>query len=255
MMVDFLIGAALKEFLRLRRIAIWLLLGLVLYGLGWVYVSVSGETPGDAFNDLSSLLVFRVMMLAAAVYASAVIAQEVEQKTIVYLVTRPVPRRTLVLSRWLASAIVVGFIAAFAAICMSFATYGLQAFSNPYLYRDLKGLLVGSLAYTSLFTFISLLINKAMIVNLLIAFLWETATANITGNIYKLSIFSYLKAIAEKPTSDGGNPVALLSGNRSIEVIAPSTAWVVMALLIGACVWLSMTWFSRFAYLPREDSE
>jgi ABC-2 type transport system permease protein len=241
--------------LRLPRIIGWLLLIVVLFGIGRLYVYVSPDTTqADAYNQLSSLLVYRVLMLAAAIFSASVVAQEVEQKTIVYLVTRPIPRPTLIASRLLATAIVVTGIVVLGAAAVSFATYGPGGISNSYFLRDLKGLAVGALAYSSLFTVTSLLMNRAMIVNLIFAFGWETIATNMTGNIYRLSVFSYLRSIAEKPVS-GGGMMGALAGDRSLSYVSAETSWITMAVLIALCAWGCQWWFSRFAYLPREDAE
>jgi ABC-2 type transport system permease protein len=256
MILGFLLQATLKDFVRPQRLMTWGVLAAVLYGLARLYVYVGqGEPAADSYGQLSLLLVYRVLMLAAAIYASAVIAAEVEQKTIVYLLTRPVSRSSLIWTRMLAAAIIVAAIAVTCALLVSHATYGASFLSNPYLLRDLKALLAGAAAYTALFTLVSLWVNRAMLVNLLFAFGWETATANMTGNIYKLSVFSYLKAVAEKPTSPNAGPLGILSGNRSVEDIPASTGTIVLILLILVCVWLCAWWFERFPYLPREDVE
>lgn len=254
MIQGYLVSAMLKDLLRVQRVIGWLILMLALFALGKVYVSVNGgAAPVDAYNQLSSMIVYRVLMLSAAILSAAVLAQEVEQKTIVYLVTRPIPRANLIASRMTATFLVVAGIALVSALAMSFAVFGADALRNEHLWRDTKGLTAGAAAYTVLFTLTSLMVNRSMLINLVFAFGWETATVNMSGNIYKLSVFTYLKAIAEKPSSHGA--LGILTGDRTAETISVMTGWVTVIALVAICGYACLWWFQNFAYLPREDAE
>lgn len=256
MMQGFIVSATLKDMTRTSRVLGWGFLVLVLFGLSKVYFSVMPDpVPADAYNMLSSLLAYRAMMLAAAIFSAMIVAQEVEQKTIVYLLTRPIPRATLLLSRLVAAWIVVAAFSVLATTAVSLAIYGADAFGQPYFFRDLKAVIAGSVAYTSLFTLTSLIMNRSMLANLAFAFGWETAVTNMTGNIYKLSVFTYLKAIAEKPSTPGGSQVGLLTGDAGTDYISQTTGWITIGCITLVCVFLGRWWFSQFAYLPREDAE
>lgn len=255
----YLYRSMLTEFLRFRRVGVWLMVCFILAGMAFLFLRVNqGQSPEDIYPMLSGTLVFRFLPLVAAIFSMAVLAQEVEQKTIVYLLTRPVPRPQMLLMRTLAAATVVAILSTVAAILVSITVFGTEGLSNGYLWRDVKAILMGSLAYCSLFVFVSLLINRAMIVCLLFAFAWETSVPNMPGNMYYLSITSYLSAIAERPSGgqlENNNALGFLSGSMGTNLLTPGTAWFIMiALSIAMCV-VGMTWFSRFEYLPREDAE
>jgi ABC-2 type transport system permease protein len=258
MSLGYLYQSMLMEFLRFRRIGVWLLVCFALAGMSFVFVAVNTVNRGaELYPMLSGMLVFRFLPLVAAIYSMAVLAQEVEQKTIVYLLTRPVPRPQMLLMRTLAAATVVSILAFIAAILVSLAVFGPEGLTNGYLWRDLKAIIVGSLAYCSVFVFISLVMNRAMIVCLLYAFAWETSVPNMPGSMYYLSINSYLTAIAERPS--GGSMeqgiVGFMAGALGENALSSTVAWVTMATLIVVCVSVGMTWFARFEYLPREDAE
>jgi ABC-2 type transport system permease protein len=255
-MGTFLFSYALGDFLRLKRVVVWVLIALFLYVLARVFLWVGPESsPRDTYATLSGILVFRLLPLASAIFSTGVISQEVEQKTIVYLLTRPVKRSTLLFARSLASITVVAGIGILSAIAVSVAVFGAGALSSDLLYRDMVAIVVGSLAYGSLFVLVSLLINRAMIICLLFAFAWETSVPNMPGEMYKLSITSYLTAIAERPASSNDGLLSALSGALNPNTIAASTAWPVMLLLIAFCTVFGAWWFTKFEYVPREDAE
>lgn len=259
MSLGYLYQSMLVEFLRFRRIAVWLFVCLAIAGMAFLFVMVNRGTPrADLYPHLSGMLVFRFLPLVATIFSMAVLAQEVEQKTIVYILTRPVPRPQMLLMRTLAAMTVVALLTFTAALLVSLCVFGTEGFTIGYLWRDAKAILVGSAAYCSLFVFVSLLMNRAMVACLLFAFAWETSVPNMPGNMYYLSITSYLTAIAERPSGgslEGSQALSFLSGTMGTNMLSPTVAWVAMlALTVGMCV-IGMTWFSKFEYLPREDAE
>lgn len=256
-MAGFLIVTALKDYLRPRRAAVWILIILALFGLSKAFLLVNpGAAAQDSYIQLSGLMVYRVLALAAAIFSTAVISQEIEQKTIVYLVTRPISRPMLLLCRLAATVIVVFAIGALAAISVSFATHGSGALGNAILWRDMKALLVGAAAYSTLFVFFSLLMNRGMLINLFFVFGWETFIPNLPGDAYRLSIYSYLKAVAQRPTTgDVQSPLGFVSGQTGPDLMSSTTGYAAMLLVIAAFAFLAAWWFKNFEYLPREDAE
>jgi ABC-2 type transport system permease protein len=256
-MTGFLILTALRDFIRVRRIAIWAVLVLALFGLAKVFMFVMpGASSEEAYVQLSGMLVYRVLALAAAIFSAAVIAQEIEQKTIVYLVTRPIPRPVILLTRLLATVIVVFAVGFMAALSVSIATHGAAGLSNEILWRDFRALLAGSAAYCSLFVFFSLLMNRSMLVSLLFAFGWETFIPVLGGDAYRLSIFTYLKSIAQRPSAGNvQSPMGFISGQAGPAELAPITGYVTLGFVIVGLALLASWWFKNFEFLPREDAE
>ena len=257
-MEAFVFRNAFFEYFRARRVIVWLIVAAGLYAAAKLYLSVTGgDSAEDSYSLLSSLLLFRLLPLASAIFSSGVLSQEIEQKTIVYLLTRPIPRPQFLLLRTLASALVVFIVSAFSALALSAAVYGGIGASNPFLGRDLVALAVGSLAYGSLFVLVSLLINRSMIVCLLFAFAWETSVPSMPGSVYLLSVSSYLTAIAQRPSAGSAeqNPLGSLASALGTNTLPASTGWAAMAFLIAFCVGFGVWWFSNNEYLPREDAE
>ncbi len=256
-MEQYLVVQALKDFLRLRRLFPWLLLLAFTFGLGVLWHSLApGSRAEDQYSQVSSILVFRMLALASAIYTTAIVGQEVEQRTIVYLLTRPIPRWKLLLTRYLASVIVVAGIGVASAWILSIAVYHGNGLSNPLLAKDIEALCIGALAYGALFLFVSLAINRSMLVCLLFVFGWETSVPNMPGELYRLSVFSYIQAIAEHPQVNiGKSLMAFVSGSLGTNVVSAGTAMTTMALLVVVGLGASAWWFTHFEYVPREDAE
>lgn len=257
MNLGYLYLSTLRDFMQLKRILTWLAvsLGLVLMGFAIRNVYV-GRPPDEIYALLSGSLVFRLLPLLSAIFSTQVLSAEVEQKTIVYLVTRPIPRAQLIAMRSLAAMSSVAIIATIAAMAISASVFGAGALGNELFWRDLKAILIGSAAYGSLFVMISLLMNRAMIVCILIAFVWETAAASLPGSMYYLSISSYLTSIAERPAVlETGPGLQFLMGAFGSNLMPSSFAVPAMLVVSVALTLAAMAWFTRFEYLPREDAE
>ena len=126
----------------------------------------------------------------------------------------------------------------------------------PAFWMDLGVMALGAAAYASLFIFISLLMNRAMIVCLLFAFGWESFVPRMPGDLYYLSISTYLKGLAShpQPEQEGGLQAAL-AGN-SVETLVPQIpSLIVLIAITGIFLTLAGLWFQRFEYSPREDAE
>ncbi|HRI43257.1 MAG TPA: ABC transporter permease [Fimbriimonadaceae bacterium] len=255
-MFGFLFVDALRDNLRFRRLWPWLLLAGFCFLVAFFWREWGFRPRPDRVYSLVSLtLVFKVLALASAIYSTSVIGREVEQRTIVYLLTRPVPRWMIILSRFLASSIVVTLIGVLSVIGVSLAAYRGEAFANEMLWRDMGALAVGAFAYGALFVLISLMVNRAMLVCLLYTFGWELLVPNLKGDAAALSVFNYLEAIANHPeVSQRRNLLTFLSGQLAGESVTPMGAFMTMAIAVAILAFAACWWFSNFEYLPRDDA-
>lgn len=247
---------ALSDFIRPGRIWGWLLAVLAVYGTGlaWNGLFVRELSPLEAYGQLSQIVIYRLVALASAIFSMAVLAQEVEQKTVVYLLTRSQPRWAILLGRSLASitgVIVVGWAAVIAG-CLSVA--GPRALTAPEVLRDLAVIAMGAAAFGALFVFFSLLMNRAMIVSLLWAFGWETFAQNMPG-MRPLSIISYMSSIALHEEQRAQGMMTFFAGDMTLQQASEPIAWAVLGGAAVVLTGISMAWFTHFEYTPREDAE
>ncbi|MBV6458329.1 MAG: hypothetical protein HONBIEJF_01456 [Fimbriimonadaceae bacterium] len=252
-MFGLLLSTAVKDFTRFKRIWIWVLLAILMGALGMVWGGiVRAASPEDAYMQLAASFVFRVVALAAAVFSTAVVNQEVEQKTIVYLLTRPIKRWELVVARSLAAAIVVFGIGV---LCTVAAAAGAGALGASVIPRDIMAIAAGTLLYTALFVMFNLWMNRALTACLLYAFGWEIAIPNMPGDMYYLSVYSYMQAIAEHPMRGPSRGLmAMMQGQiGDSTMMTASVAWPVLVIATAALVIAAALWFSNFEYVPRED--
>ncbi len=255
-MITFLYTFALRDFLRVRRLLAWIFVVGVLFGIVKLVAIVSREPDGvKTYLRLADLFLFRVLALASAIISTAVVSAEIEQKTIVYLLTRPIPRWQLLLGRTFAAMTMCVIVGIMAGSALAVASMGVSGLGHNYFHRDILGIVVGSVFYTSFFVLLSLWINRSMIVNLLYAFGAETIFGNMPGDLKMLSIGYYLEVLSRRPSVTTGNQMQDAMNSLMVSTLTPQMAWLATLVGVVACLVISSLWFSTHEYLPREDIE
>jgi ABC-2 type transport system permease protein len=171
----------------------------------------------------------------------------------VYLVTRTVPRNVIVFSRGMAAVVAVTLMSWVSLIAVGLAVLGPGVFTQPMFWMDMLIMFMGAVAYSSLFIFITLIMNRSMLVILLFTFMWEAFVPFFKGDMYLLTVNTYMSVLAQHP--DKGRGLVVTAMQNDATMVNPVFAWIVLpAVGLGFLV-LSGWWFSKFQYLPREDAE
>lgn len=254
----YLLRSALRDLIRPKRLVTAGFL-VVLPGIIaslWRLAAGDQFQPTTAYNVMAGSLVFGfTLVILAVLFGSGVVSQEIEQRTIVYLLSRPVPRARILLAKFIGA--VVGIIATtwLATLVLAFATSGLGAFQNERLGQDLLVLVVGALAYGSLALLFATVFRWPLLPGLMFAFGWESWVSLLPGKFPYLSLMAYLRVLAPHPqTGPASNDLGELLQLLNPTQIAPLTARIVLALVIIGCLSLSMLVFTFKEYAPREDS-
>ena len=255
-MLGYVFTASLKDFLRPGRVIVWCLIALVIGIMGRVWVSLGSQAPMETYGHLASVIVYRFLALVAAIFSTMVVSQEVDQKTIVYMLTRTVPRGQMLLGRTLACMAAVTLISWVGSVFGGLGVMGFQMFSAPGWWFDFLILGLGAAAYSTFFVMVSLMLQKAMVFSLLFAFGWETFVPNMPGDLYYVSFYTYLNSMSKHPKNVGAMPVLdALSGQLTGNLVSPVVAGAVLAITAVALMAAGMWWFTRFEFVPREDGD
>ena len=150
----FLFRNTLRDLLRPRKlISALILIGLVVtIAALWRTQSRDSEFKADhIYNFLSSYFVFGyILIILTVVFSTSAVSQEIEQKTIPYLLIRPVPRWRILLVKYLAITLVATLTVWIADTLVALTVYGFSGLSDSRLGRDLCILPVGVFAYSAL---------------------------------------------------------------------------------------------------------
>lgn len=213
--------------------------------------------PDVVYNLLTASLVFGfILVILSVVFGTGVISQEIEQKTIVYLLTRPVPRWRIVLSKFLAAVLATTLTTCVAAVLVAILTFGMGKLGDSRLGRDLAILPIGALAYGALFLLLATLLNRPLMYGLMFAFGWESWVPNMPGNFQKLSVMTYLRVLAPHPdATEAPRGITDLLAMLNPKTISEAYAWQVLIAVTIIVLAAALLIFTRNEYVPREDAE
>jgi ABC-2 type transport system permease protein len=149
-----------------------------------------------------------VLPLAALFYATSLIADEVEGKTLTYLLTRPIRRSAILAGKFAAYLVTMLALSLPATLVTFFLLTTASGFTGigryiPDLFRDLGVVALAVLSYGALFSLMGVLLKRPMIPGLLFVFLWELL-ANLPGYLPRFTLTAYLRSlVTHRPVDEG----------------------------------------------------
>jgi ABC-type transport system involved in multi-copper enzyme maturation permease subunit len=211
--------------------------------IAWTLARFAERTsPADLVTHLGWMLVLQVLVpILALVGGSAVVAEEVEDRTVTYLFSRPIPRASVLFGRWLASAAFLTILLAASTALLCLAASGALK-QGPELNDGIaKPLFVavisGGLVYSALFAVLGVFVKHPMLVGLAYAFAIEGLFANLPGSTQSLSIQHYLRSLVAAGGNEHWRRVEGFSAfgyATSNEAIATLAMVLLVALALGA---------------------
>ena len=171
---------------------IWLVLALVSLPLlaGLLFQAADATATPDEFADdvTRAMLASAILPLVMLLLATAAFGNEVGDRTLVYLVTKPIARWRIVVPKLLASIVVGGIPVALGG---ALAVAVIERGDAGGAFATGAGLLAGALAYAAIFTWAGLATRHALLIGLVYVFIWEAALAAYLDGIRFLSVRRY----------------------------------------------------------------
>lgn len=149
------------------------------------------------FSTAMTLLYLRFIVPAVGVfYGTSLIADEVEEKTITYLFTRPIPRGAIVLGKYFAYVLCATSVVLPSAAVVFLVMVPFQDMAPLFgsFVRSLGVLALGLGAYGAVFLWAGALFRRPLVGGLLFVFGWEQLAAILPGYVGQLTIAHYLRA-------------------------------------------------------------
>ncbi|MPZ17936.1 MAG: ABC transporter permease subunit [Luteitalea sp.] len=193
---------------------------------------------------------FAVPVLAVF-YATALIADEVEDKTITYLFSRPVPRSAVLAGKYLAYlgctlAVVLPSIVVVYFLVAPRGTGSLGA-GFPHLLKDLGLVAAGLAVYGALFAWMGARLKRPLIVGLVFLFGWEPTVLAIPGYLKQLTVAYYLQALVPHAMPQDTTMSMLQSFFREGPSTMASLFWLLVIAVIA--LWLAARTVSHREYV------
>ena len=205
---------------------------------------INGALVGgpSIFGMMIWLLYVRFIVPVLGVfYGTALIADEVDDKTITYLFTRPIPRGAVLIGKYLAYLACTVLLILPTVTLVFFLIVPLgegsvgQAF--PSLLTDLGMLALGLATYGALFAFIGARLKRPLVIGLVFTFGWEPTIMLVPGYLKQLTVAYYLQSLVPHVMPDDSTLSALLQVFSNVPPIGASLA--ALAIITGLALWLA----------------
>ena len=170
-------------------------------------------------------------------YGTALMADEVEDKTITYLFTRPIPRSAVLIGKYLAYLASTILIVLPSVMLVYFLVVpiggGGIAGSFPTLLRDLALLAIGLGVYGALFAAVGAWIKRPVLVGLFFAFGWENFAMALPGYMKRFTVAFYTQSLVPHAMPQD-NLLSVLQSVFKDNVSALQAGLTLVAMLVVA---------------------
>jgi ABC-type transport system involved in multi-copper enzyme maturation permease subunit len=205
-----------------------------------------------AFVTFSRWVIFAVflgflMPLFTLAFASGAMGTEREDRTLIWLLTRPIPRGAVYLAKFagvLPWCLVVSF-AGFAALCLAGGDLGRRAFATYW-----PAVFAGTVGFAALFHLIGAVFRRPAVLGLVYIFFFEVLVANLPGSLKRLSLNYYCRSLLYNEAAAAAPAVT----PEAVDVyapVSPETAWAVLLTAAVALTLAGMWLFTR--HEPKDD--
>jgi len=194
----FIFALTLRQLVFRRSTLLLLLLATIPVLVGIVFkIGESNEDPERFTVRVLCvwLAVTTVLPLTALLFGTSVIGDELEDGTVIYLLTKPVERWRILVPKVCAAWLMTTLLVVSSIAVSSLVVLGGDA-GKVILGFGLAAA-VGALAYISVFVMLSIVTSRALIAGLVFVFIWEGAVSGIFEGVRFLSIRHYTLGIAD----------------------------------------------------------
>ena len=159
-------------------------------------------------SEVETILIFglipqALLPLAALIFASGTVQDEVEEQTLTYLLIRPIPRwmiyLTKVVGTWLVLSLLISL---FTAAALVVVYWGTGELAPDALARRAGGfsaiLTLSLLAYTAVFGFLGLLVHRSLLLGVAYILLLEGVAANIDFVSRRFTVMYYVRTLSAR---------------------------------------------------------
>jgi len=209
----------------------------VLETMGMPALRVNGQRIGGmgVFGIMIWMLFLRfIIPILGVFYGTALMADEVEDKTITYLFTRPVPRGAVLLGKYLAYLACTSLVVLPSVMLVYFALVRFNEIpaTFPQLVTDLGLLLIGLAAYGALFAFVGAFFKRPLVIGLVFVTGWEQTAMALPGYMKRFTVAYYLQALVPHSMPSEGI-VSILQGMfRDTPPAAVSLFWLAVYVVL-----------------------
>jgi ABC-2 type transport system permease protein len=176
------------------------LVSRVVQAMGVAPLRVNGVSVGGAgiFGMMIWVLFIRFTIPVLGVfYGTSLIADEVDDKTLTYLFTRPVQRGAILMGKYLAYLVCTVLVVLPSIMIVYFLIVPLAEIGSSFtlLLTDLGIMALGLAAYGALFALVGTILKRPLVIGLVFAFGWEQLAMLMPGYLRRFTLAYYLQGL------------------------------------------------------------
>lgn len=192
-------GLTFRQSLARRRwviVVVLALLPVILAAVLRIYGSDNDDATAMVRQVLSALSLTIVVPVIALVLASSGFGAEVDDGTVVYLLTKPISRTEIVITKLVITSCIC--ILAGASSTFVAGLIGLHGLDTTRLVAGFTaGAALGSLLYTAIFLALGLITRRGMLVGLVYLVIWEGTAGTLFPGTRSLSVKQYTFVVTD----------------------------------------------------------
>jgi ABC-2 type transport system permease protein len=228
----------LRQLLSRRRTLLLLLLGGVLVLVAGIFRLAGEEARALRFTSglLGNLGVGTLMPVVALIFGTGAIGSEIEDGTAVYLLAKPISRRTVVISKLVVAA--ACSVALTSGPMLLAGVISVGGLGDGLVIGMVAAAAIGSVLYCAVFVALSLVTSRALVLGLAYVLIWEGVLSGLFAGTRTFSIRQQTLAFAQ---AIGDIPKAVL--NAPLEL---TTAVIVAAVVLVTATLLAIRRLGSF---------
>ena len=209
-------------------------------GIAPVRVNSTPVDGASIFGGMIWIFFLRFIVPVLGVfYGTSLMADEVEDRTITYLFTRPIRRGAVLVGKYLAFLVCTTLVVLPSVVLVYFLLVPLSQVARTFVAfaADLGLLALGLAAYGGLFAFVGAALKRPLVSGLVFVFGWEQVALLVPGYLKRFTVAHYVQGLVPHAMpSDGVAAVlqAVLRDNPpALMCILALTAIVAVSLWLG----------------------
>lgn len=174
------------------RGAMLIVLPVILLGMSVLVRVLVGEKDTGGEDALYGLGLVVIVPLIALLATSGLLAPEIDDGSISYLLAKPISRYTLVVSKLV---VALACVVVFGAVPMLIAGLIVRPDTPSFGFAFGVGTVVSGAAYCALFALLSVLTRHAVVIGLIYLLIWESLLGGLLDGVRWLSITQWSAAV------------------------------------------------------------
>ena len=225
-----LAGLTFRQALAKRRWLIVVLLAalpLLVSGLTRAYGTVDDEPIAMVAGGLSGLIFTAVVPFIALILASSSFGAEIDDGTVIYLLTKPISRTEIVITKLVVTALICIVLSTLSTLGSGMIMLkGLD--STRLVLGFTAGAALGAFLYSALFLALGLITKRGMLVGLVYLVVWEGTLGRFFQGTRVLSVRQYMLAVTDAITTVDKEVFEAL--------LLPRTAYIMSAVVATGAI-------------------